>query len=98
MNFILILSLNISFSFFNNKYRNNVAAAQSAPSPVYTPARQPSLPPLENQLKPQIQEALSQAAKIAAQYDPTRNQQQVGAGGQTLQPQAQLTVSLFFIS
>ncbi|KAM7359225.1 DUF1676 domain-containing protein Osi17 isoform 1-T4 [Cochliomyia hominivorax] len=82
-------------SFFNNKqYRNNVAAAQSAPSPVYTPARQPSLPPLQNQLKPQIQEALSQAAKIAAQYDPTRNQQQQSVGGQNSQPQTQLTPEL----
>ncbi|KAM7359229.1 DUF1676 domain-containing protein Osi17 isoform 2-T5 [Cochliomyia hominivorax] len=81
--------------FFNNKqYRNNVAAAQSAPSPVYTPARQPSLPPLQNQLKPQIQEALSQAAKIAAQYDPTRNQQQQSVGGQNSQPQTQLTPEL----
>ncbi|KNC21385.1 hypothetical protein FF38_12540 [Lucilia cuprina] len=83
-------------SFFNSKYRNNIAAAQSAPSPVYTPARQPSLPPLQNQLKPQqIQAALSQAAQIAAQYDPTRNQeQQQAAGGQSLQPQQQLSPEL----
>ncbi|XP_065362064.1 uncharacterized protein Osi17 isoform X1 [Calliphora vicina] len=81
-------------SFFNNKYRNNVAAAQSAPSPVYTPARQPSLPPLQNHLKPHIQAALSQAAQIAAQYDSTRNQQQQAGGGQTLQPQQQLTPEL----
>ncbi|XP_065362071.1 uncharacterized protein Osi17 isoform X2 [Calliphora vicina] len=80
--------------FFNNKYRNNVAAAQSAPSPVYTPARQPSLPPLQNHLKPHIQAALSQAAQIAAQYDSTRNQQQQAGGGQTLQPQQQLTPEL----
>ncbi|XP_046804325.1 uncharacterized protein LOC111684429 isoform X2 [Lucilia cuprina] len=82
--------------FFNSKYRNNIAAAQSAPSPVYTPARQPSLPPLQNQLKPQqIQAALSQAAQIAAQYDPTRNQeQQQAAGGQSLQPQQQLSPEL----
>ncbi|XP_037815153.1 uncharacterized protein LOC119605856 isoform X2 [Lucilia sericata] len=82
--------------FFNSKYRNNIAAAQSAPSPVYTPARQPSLPPLQNQLKPQqIQAALTQAAQIAAQYDPTRNQeQQQAAGGQSLQPQQQLTPEL----
>ncbi|XP_075148658.1 DUF1676 domain-containing protein Osi17 isoform X1 [Haematobia irritans] len=53
-------------SFFNNKYRNNVVS-QSAPSPVYSPVRPSSI-------KPQIQEALTTAAQIAAQYDPTKNQ------------------------
>ncbi|XP_075148661.1 DUF1676 domain-containing protein Osi17 isoform X2 [Haematobia irritans] len=52
--------------FFNNKYRNNVVS-QSAPSPVYSPVRPSSI-------KPQIQEALTTAAQIAAQYDPTKNQ------------------------
>ncbi|XP_073817239.1 DUF1676 domain-containing protein Osi17 [Musca autumnalis] len=62
---------------FNHKYRNNPAAAQSAPSPVYTPLRQPGLPQLQKQLKPQqIQDAIATAAQIAAQYDPSRKQPQ----------------------
>ncbi|XP_061386824.1 uncharacterized protein LOC133321763, partial [Musca vetustissima] len=61
-------------SIFNHKYRNNPAAAQSAPSPVYTPLRQPGLPQLQKPIKPQIQDTISAAAQIAAQYDPSRKQ------------------------
>ncbi|XP_058978766.1 uncharacterized protein LOC101891327 isoform X2 [Musca domestica] len=79
---------------FNHKYRNNPVAAQSAPSPVYTPARQPGLPQLQKQLQPQIQEALSTAAQIAAQYDPTRKQPQQQQSLPTTLQESQLTPEL----
>uniref|UniRef100_A0A1I8Q3J2 Uncharacterized protein n=1 Tax=Stomoxys calcitrans TaxID=35570 RepID=A0A1I8Q3J2_STOCA len=73
-------------SFFNNKYRNNIIS-QSAPGPVYSPGGQ-------SPLKPQIQEALSTAGHIAAQYDLTRNQLAQASNDLTPEQAAQVKEAL----